>query len=426
MSPPKTLNVGKPDLFRFSIAESVVSPKGLESIVDENLVLIRVLEVDSFEELSRLVPLCVGLLDRRGELFLITRNGNPNDEDLRNLEVLAHQVGFTSLHSYSGAEAVSFVRGVVAEDQLNQNWYVHRLTFTKRRHGHDPFLSQKRVRAYCAQNYQPTEASYIVPVQNEERMLPSFLTFLENTRNDLAAAREFIFVINGCTDDSERILVEFMEETEQNVSVIRSEPGILPAFKAGVALRTLNGYVGRVDADIILHPNVFDLLETHLALTPDAWVTYAEPITQAAPNSFNQPWHLPSIFSERLYFTGKTSLYRSDPHKWNLNKNRSDRLVADDVFCSFSLVYSFGFDSISRSPHAFVYENVANSEHDLAGQLSRIQSELQRVFEDHPLFFGLHLMMEQDIAQSGYQIEIERAKRSIEYVSHWVRLESTK
>lgn len=301
-------------------------------------------------------------------------------------------------------------------------------------HAHDPILSRKDFERRCIEfkkrhpERSSLSVSYIITVHNEARSLPHLLSFLDNISNETEMKREFVVVLNGCTDDSEGIVGHFMQGSELRISMVRcDELGILPAFKKGVLSRTQNGLVGRFDADIILHPYTLDLMQIHLLDQPEVAVTYAEPLTLDPPSPYNQPWRNPAILSRRLYYTGKTSLYRQNPFEDHFIANRPSDLITDDVLTSFYYVYKFGLNSISRTPNAVVYERVVNNFRDFSQQLSRISSELRRTLKTYPEFELLNLIMEQEVLSPGtYKSLLGRARNQVEYTDQWTRLESTK
>lgn len=296
-------------------------------------------------------------------------------------------------------------------------------------HQIDSPLTDEQFRNKCAefnkQHTRPLPASYVITVYNEEKNLPHLLSFLENTKNETNAQREFIFVLNGCDDKSEEILLRYTRESRLNTKVIHSEPAILNAFKEGIKSRTLDGFIGRFDADIILHPHVLDLMQIYLHENKNTQVTYAEPITFQTPSDFNEPVYMPEIMSKRLYYTGKTSLYRNDPRL--IYSKMTEDLIADDIFNSFYFIYYFGFDSIARTPNALVYENIIDNFDDLVSQLSRSSSEITRIFKDFPEFEPIGKIVEQNVdPYSRYGKLYFEALKKIKYVDGWTRLESTK
>lgn len=312
------------------------------------------------------------------------------------------------------------------EEQSEDELYI---SHNKIPHQIDSPLTDEQFRNKCAefnkQHANPIPTSYVITVYNEEKNLPHLFSFLENIKNETKAQREFIFVLNGCNDRSEEILLKYTKRSLLNTKVIHSKPAILNAFKAGIEARTLDGFIGKFDADIILHPHVLDLMQIYLHENKDVQVTYAEPITFQTPSDFNETVYKPEIMSKRLYYTGKTSLCRNDP-RLIYNKMSKD-LIAEDIFNSFYFIYNYGFDSIARTPNALVYENIIDNFDDLVSQLSRSSSEITRIFKSFPEFEPLGKIVEQSVnPESKYGKLYFEAEKKIKYVDSWIRLESTK
>lgn len=316
--------------------------------------------------------------------------------------------------------------------EIEQGKYVAIYAIKSREtHSHDNPLSaeelKSRVLEFHRRKITQKDVSYIITVKNEAANLPHLLSFMENITDYTLMNREFIFVLNGCTDNSKDLILKYASGSKHDIKVISSTKiGIVPAFKAGIKARKYDGLVGRFDADIILHPHTLDLMQMHLLEHPDVKVTYAEPQTFEPLSDYNEPWHVSTKVSKRLYYVGKTSLYQQNPFYDKHISSRPSEIIADDVFTSFYFVYYFGFDSISRTPNAIVYEKVANGFDDLVKQLSRISSEIQRIFTHYPEFEVLNLALEQELYKSRYRSLTRRALRKVTYVDGWTRLESTK
>ena len=239
--------------------------------------------------------------------------------------------------------------------------------------------------------------------------------------------REFIFVDNTSTDNSAKIIDQFIKNSFLDARLVSSKKkGVLSAFRRGIAEKKYSGFVGKFDADIILHPHVLDLMQMHLVETPAAKVTYAEPLPLENLSIYNLPWFSPKAMSKRLYFTGKTSLYRNNPHADPDISRMPGDLVVDDIFPSFYYVYYYGFESISRAPHAFVYEKVAGNFTDLVSQISRAESEIKRIFAIYPHLRLLGNIMDQEVYDNSYKSLLNRARKQTTYLKEWARLESTK
>jgi hypothetical protein len=273
----------------------------------------------------------------------------------------------------------------------------------------------------------PCPASYVVPTFNEAPRLPAFLASLAAAENSFDTQREFIFVVNGCTDDSENIITEHIRRSSLNMRIERSGPGIVNAFRGGVESRRLAGFIGKIDADIVVHPHVLDLLERCLVENGDARVAYAEPLTRDPLNAFNVLSHYPEFATRRNYYTGKTSLYRHDPFSEPVMRlAEAATFGTEDVPLSFNFAYYHGLGSIVRAPGACVFEKCVDNFADFAAQVWRAECEIARVLKPAPYFAMLSHAMRQDITSGPFKALIDEAMSVPQDVKGWTRLESTK
>lgn len=320
---------------------------------------------------------------------------------------------------------------LVDDDSQNHYSLLMSARNEKMPHQVEEALPEKVFRQKCKDfrnnKYRNPNSSFIIPVQNESKNLPQFLTFLENTANYTNTAREFIFVINGSTDNSADIVERFLSQSYLNVCSISSKTGIMQAFLAGIEARKQDGFVGKIDVDTILHPHSLDLMQMHMVENPQIQATYAEPTPLDSQFEFNEAEHNPPIRSERLYIHGRASLYKNNPFKELTTLACLEDIQVEDIFLSFFYIYFYGFDAIDRTPYALVYSKTIKNLEDLAKQLSRTESEMDRLFKVYPPFKLLHQLLEREIYPSHYKDTVNDAKKYVtSNVKEWTRLESTK
>lgn len=272
----------------------------------------------------------------------------------------------------------------------------------------------------------PRESAFVIPTMNEAKALPSFLESLSACANYFSVRREFIFVINGCTDESESIVRSFVNNVDSNIHIVHSSPGILAAFIAGVGARRTAGFVGKLDADIVVDPFALDLMEIHLVTSPETIVTYAEPLTKDDPTLFNVPTKRPEALSKRLYYTGKASLYRTDPTVESVISNSPANFATEDIPLSFHYLYQHGIGAIQLAPGACVYEKSVATMDDFVSQVWRSECEVERVLESWPQFALLGAITKQDIFDPSFRKLTETALRIPRPADGWTRLETTK
>jgi glycosyltransferase involved in cell wall biosynthesis len=103
----------------------------------------------------------------------------------------------------------------------------------------------------------PYELTIIVPVFNEEESLPAFFIEMDRFINNNPVPSQVLFVNDGSTDNSLRILKEKSNEVgHYTVLSLDKNYGLSVAIKAGIdhCQTTLVGYI---DADLQTHPSDF-------------------------------------------------------------------------------------------------------------------------------------------------------------------------
>lgn len=200
----------------------------------------------------------------------------------------------------------------------------------------------------------------------------------------------------------------------------------MPAFKKGIAERDHEGFIGKLDADTVLHLHALDLMQMFLTENDTVQVTYAEPTPLDSQSAYNEAEHNPILRSRRLYYHGRTSLYREDPMNGLVNREIPSELKAEDIFLSFFYTYYRGFDSIARTPHALVFGKTVRNFDDLVTQVSRSQSEISRVHDAYPPFKVLDKALEREIYPGNYRTLNERANNNASEIEGWPQLGSTK
>lgn len=346
------------------------------------------------------------------------------------LEFYLKGVEFAQISRRTHQEDLAYHCGV---DDDSQNHYTLLVSARNERFPHDVDepLTEKAFREKCQKftekGQSPISATFVIPVHNEERSLPHFLTSLEYASNLIGAQREFIFVVNGCTDRSEEIIRRHISGSLLNMRLMSSEKGIVKAFRAGIEARDIQGFVGKLDADTLLHPHSLDLISMFLVEHPDVRATYAEPTPIDSQFPYNEAEHNPIIRSKRLYLHGRTSLYKDNPFATVTNQDILQTIQVEDIFLSFFFAYFYGLGSIARTPHAFVYSKTVKNLDDLVTQIARSSSEMARIFEAYPPFKLLEKLLEREIYPSPYKQIVEEAKsQTPESLNEWAQLKSTK
>ncbi len=99
------------------------------------------------------------------------------------------------------------------------------------------------------------ELTIIVPVFNEEESLPAFFQELDRFVESTPLVTRALFIDDGSTDDSPRVLQEKCKERQTYCSILTLDAnyGLSTAIKAGIDHCTTS-LIGYIDADLQTHP----------------------------------------------------------------------------------------------------------------------------------------------------------------------------
>jgi len=346
------------------------------------------------------------------------------------LEFFLHQAGFAKVKKRTQHDDLAYNAGV---DDDSQNHYSLLISAARESipHSITSQLPEKQFRQksqkFIEKNPDIPPVTFVIPTYNEERNIRHFLSSLETAENQIGAKREFIFVVNGCTDNTEKIITDYIPESFLDIKLVSSDKGVVKAFYQGITSRSYHGFVGKLDADSLLHPHALDLMHMFLVDNQEVRATYAEPTPIDSQFPCNEAEHFPFIRSKRLYIHGRASLYRLNPFEDLPSGKILDSMQVEDMFLSFFYAYFYGIDSIVQTPHALVYSKTVKNVDDLVRQISRGKSEKQRVFDFYPPFQILDRLMEREIYPSQYrQIMENAAQQANSEVKEWTQLQSTK
>ena len=339
------------------------------------------------------------------------------------------KAGFEVVNKREKTDDLAYMCGV-RDDSQNRYTLLVTARNKKLSQAAQTILSDKLFRQYVDQrigNKTVPKCSFIIPIYNEAKNLPHFLSLLEHSQNVVRNDREFIFVLNGCTDNSEEIVTNFIKNTHLTCRLVESDKGINRAVETGIANRHYDGYVGKIDADTFLHPQAIDLMHTELLANPEVRVTYAEPYPLNSMTPYNEVEHTPPSRSKRLYYHGRTCLFRSNPLVVLKDAKLPKTLKAEDVFLSYLYAYYYGLDSISLAPHALVYGRTVTSLDDLRLQHSRLAEELEALHVIFPPFKLLDSLLEREVFIDSYANLVKAAKQvKIELNGDWQQITGTK
>ena len=127
--------------------------------------------------------------------------------------------------------------------------------------------------------------SVLVPVYNVEKYLPRCLeSILQQTLSDI----EVICVNDGSTDQSAQILENYAE-IDKRIIVITKENGGLPSARNAALNKACGKYIGFVDSDDYIQPDMFEKLVNTAEKKSSDIVICGANIFPETPKIFSHP-----------------------------------------------------------------------------------------------------------------------------------------
>lgn len=284
----------------------------------------------------------------------------------------------------------------------------------------------------------PIGLSIIIPVRNEESNLNQFLDSLlrVNYSANSIRDREYIFAINGCTDGSKEKIKKFIAlHSELPIILIECETGIINAFKSGILARKLCGYVGKLDADIIIHPEAIDRMYMMMRSNVNIQATYSEPVATGEKNQYNWQAFHPEARSQRLFIHGRASMYRTSPFDlFDFNQILRSNVLTEDILLSYAYALHYGMNAIKVTPGAIIYYKPQTEKLDKEKKIQRTKKEIQKIESFFPYFKSFRSILERKefgcsefaLLPSEQHHASNIAKLSQSDKEEWDRLESSK
>ena len=250
-----------------------------------------------------------------------------------------------------------------------------------------------------------------IPVYNEEQSLPCSFTSLAEAINQLPrnVNVEVIYCLNGCTDDSGKILRDLAENGPriERLEIMTSEPGKMNAQLAILGKRTFNdGMICFADADIVMEPQTLVALMGKLQQDQNCQAAYAhvEPHVPNHPSLF-QDLLLAHYISRvkqppRNYIHGRTFMMRDGslletmrddlPQRVERVRNEENPWFmghlgleegpkVDDIYLSRVIAHKYGPNAISQVQGATIHFHPPESLEDYIGVMDRTLTEIRRL-----------------------------------------------
>lgn len=335
--------------------------------------------------------------------------------------------GLVDIEPYREDEALSYLSEV---DTDETNSYSLRLEALRKREPHKVFPEIKE------SEYQKLKVivdwsrskslSILVPVNNEQKNLPSFIKNLDATvveLDSLGIDHEVIFILNGCNDHSLDIVNNYIVlKDPQKIKYTESATGIMHAFRKGLRVRNKKGYVSKIDVDTDFHYWTLPLMIRELLSDDKKQVTYAEvrPM-ENSPNRFNMGEFYQDFRTTRLYYHGRFSLYRSSPFDFFPEELiDSSGILAEDMVLSALYAYYFGLDSMGPAVGAYARSAQPTSFDVNIRKFDRCRTEIEKIERAFPQLRILSSVLKRvaTLPESGQTADLDYTKEAMWLAYH--------
>ena len=204
---------------------------------------------------------------------------------------------------------------------------------------------------------------------------------------------ELIVCANGCSDRTVDVVRQWLAERKQpQVALEILERASLVEAQRHIATRLkFSGadLLAFFDADVLVDAAcISELIRTASSSSVKAAYALSAPIVKPQStlvermlNHYDSP---NTVFSERKHLHGRAFVIK----EWSIPVT-TPPLLADDIYLSCSLLYSFGPDAIAISPKATVYFHQITSVADFYSAYKRRSLELSRCLSSFPHFLSL-------------------------------------
>ncbi len=312
------------------------------------------------------------------------------------------------LRTYSKDEALSTLSGVKLDET---NRYSLMVEVRKKRvpHYSYPELRQDEYALHREEFLSKVEngleiqpLTIVIPVRNEASNLPQFFRNFSRSLQEIVSLgiqTEVIFALNGCTDESELLIEEYIQENSQfSLKKIATPKGILSAFISGIEAKELDGHVAKIDIDTAANEWMLSWIYMYLSENPNLHVTYAEVLPlEDKPVLYSIAEMHQEFRTERVYFHGRMSMYRQNPLA-HLPKEliESTGALVEDVLLSCFYAYYKGLDSMGVTPGAVVRSTTLNSYEKMYHNWVRAGNEIRKICDAFPQFEILRTIMQRE------------------------------
>lgn len=191
------------------------------------------------------------------------------------------------------------------------------------------------------------KVSIVIPVFNNEKYL---YQCMDSVLNQTLREIEIICVDDGSTDASSRILDEYAEKDSRIKVIHKENGGLVSARKTGVQLAT-SDYVGFVDSDDWIDPDMYEKLYTRAA------ENNADIVTSG--------YYQEGMYTSRLFDTIEQGFYSSEHELEYMRNNTIYNLSKLDLGIRGSLCCKLFLTEKLRKAQSFLSDKISMSEDKL-------------------------------------------------------------
>lgn len=271
-----------------------------------------------------------------------------------------------------------------------------------------------------------------VPCRDEGQDISTFASGLARALDGLSqnVEREVIIAVNGSTAAfTERLNVMLASHSLANhrLRIIDSPQGKLAAQRAVLDRRTLQGYIGFVDSDVIVEPKVMHLLWQRMESDPVCMIAYGQPVP-IFPHQLNPLHQLMRVHYalrerayHRRYFHGRAFLMREwfwdDPQpapdrslKLSRRLSLDSGPLVDDIALSRMAVARWGIQAIQEVQEANVHFDPPDTLRGMYAAHLRAILEIERLNQLYPQ----HAWLQKEVfANAWHQNDLRRFSRKM-------------
>lgn len=270
---------------------------------------------------------------------------------------------------------------------------------------------------------KPTPLTIGIPYRDEGQSFHLLAGGLSEAVRELDGITpyEIIICVNGSPEGfSEQLEAQVKDSSLSTcpVRIITSQEGKLAAQKAVVAARMLQGYLGFVDSDVVLEPNVLRCLWETLESVPDCIVAYGQPVA-VFPELGNwvhvllrTHYSLRERAYHRAHFHGRAFMMRewflqppTAPEMAHAADGKRLRLhvgpLVDDIVLSRIAVAKWGPSVIREVQEANVFFDPPDTLRGLYAGHLRVALELKRL----DMLYPEHAHLQDQVFRVAWQLD---------------------